>query len=157
MNHEEEIIRRVREAIKDRATWFYLLYKSFSKVLPPDQVEKQAREAIYQFGTLKGKKDVPGAGPEDWVSKHMAKGSGQVFESTILNEPDRSVQQMTLCPLVEAWKELGATAGEIDLLCDIAMEGDRGRADYHGISMEIPKRIGKGDSYCQLVLRKCKA
>ena len=54
---QEEIVKRVREAIKDRATWFALLYRSFSKVLPPKEVERAAREAIYQFGKLKGKKD----------------------------------------------------------------------------------------------------
>ena len=58
---------------------------------------------------------------------------------------------MTFCPLVEAWRELGCDPGEIDLLCDIAMEGDRGRAAYHGISSEITHRIAKGDMYCCLV------
>ena len=56
MTHEETI-KRVREAIKDRAVWFVLLYKSFSKVLPPKDVERACREAIYEFGRLKGKKD----------------------------------------------------------------------------------------------------
>ncbi len=153
---QEETIKRVREAIKDRATWFYLLYKSFSEVLPPEEVEKRAREAIYQFGVLKGKKDGKKISPEEWVDKHMAKGSGEVFESRIAKEADSSEQCMTFCPLVEAWKELGCTDKEIDLFCDIAMEGDRGRAEYHGIRWEIPKRLGKGDSYCQLILKKCK-
>ena len=54
---EEETIKRVREAIKDRAIWFALLYRSFSKVLPPREVEKACREAIYEFGKFKGKKD----------------------------------------------------------------------------------------------------
>ena len=54
---QEETVKRVREAIKDRATWFALLYRSYAKVLPPEEVERAAREAIYQFGRLKGKKD----------------------------------------------------------------------------------------------------
>ena len=152
---QEEAIKRVREAIKDRATWFALLYQSFSKILPPKEVEKMAREAIYQFGVLKGKKDGKKMSPEEWVDKHMTKGSGEVFESRIAKEADYSEQCMTFCPLVEAWKELGCTDKEIDLFCDIAMEGDRGRAEYHGIPWEIPKRLGKGDSYCQLILKKC--
>ena len=152
---KEETIKRVREAIKDRATWFALLYKSFSKVLPPREVEKACREAIYEFGKLKGKKDGKKITPEEWVEKHMSKGSGEVFESEIFKEEDYSEQRMTFCPLIEAWKELGCSREEIDLFCDIAMEGDRGRADYHGIPWEIPKRLGKGDSFCRLLLKKC--
>lgn len=155
MGITQETIEKVREAIKDRATWFVLLYRSFSKVLPPEEVERLAREAIYQFGTLKGKKDGRKITPDEWVEKHVAKGSGQIFQSEIIKEKDFSEQRMTFCPLVEAWKELGCSDEEIDLFCDIAMEGDRGRADYHGISMEIPKRMGKEDSFCQLILKKC--
>ena len=153
---DEETIKRVREAIKDRATWFALLYKSFSKALPSKQAEKLAREAIYQFGVLKGKKDGKKISPEEWVEKHMTKGSGEVFKSRIVKEADHSEQCMTFCPLIEAWMELGCTPEEVDLFCDIAMEGDRGRAEYHGIPWEIPKRLGKGDAYCQLILKKCR-
>ena len=152
---QEEIVKRVREAIKDRATWFALLYRSFSKVLPPKEVERAAREAIYQFGQLKGKKDGKKITPEEWVEKHMSKGSGEVFESKILKEKESSEQRMTFCPLVEAWKELGCSDAEIDLFCDVAMEGDRGRADYHGIPYEIQERLGKGASFCRFLLKKC--
>jgi hypothetical protein len=155
MTITQETVEMVREAIKDRATWFFLMYRSFSKVLPPNEVERLAREAIYQFGTLKGKKDGGKIAPHEWVEKHVAKGSGQVFQSKINKERDFSEQRMTFCPLVEAWKELGCSDEEIDLFCDIAMEGDRGRADYHGIAWDIPKRLGKGDSFCQLILKKC--
>jgi hypothetical protein len=30
------------------------------------------------------------------------------------------------------------------------MEGDRGRADAHGVRMELEERIGKGDLLCRL-------
>jgi hypothetical protein len=57
---------------------------------------------------------------------------------------------MKFCALVEAWKEMGCTPQEIDLFCDIAMEGDRGRADAHGVRMELEERIGHGDKFCNL-------
>ena len=155
--NQEETIKRVREAIKDRAIWFALLYRSFSKILSPRQVEKACREAIYEFGRLKGKKDGHKITPEQWVDRHMAKGSGAVFQSQIYKEKDYSEQRMTFCPLIEAWKELSCTDKEIDLFCDIAMEGDRGRADFHGIPFDMPKRLGKGDSYCSLLLKSCKS
>lgn len=49
----QEMIDKVRAAIKDRATWFALLYKSFKEALPEQQVEELARKAIYEFGRLK--------------------------------------------------------------------------------------------------------
>ncbi len=153
--NQKETVQRVRETIKDRATWFALLYRSFSKLLPPKETELAAREAIHEFGKLKGKKDGRKISPEEWVEKHMSKGSGEVFESQILKEKDYSEQRMTFCPLIEAWKELGCSREEIDLFCDIAMEGDRGRADYHGIPYEIRERLGKGDSFCRLLLKQC--
>jgi hypothetical protein len=45
---------------------------------------------------------------------------------------------------------MGCTPQEIELFCDIAMEGDRGRADAHGVRMELEERIARGNPYCQL-------
>jgi hypothetical protein len=154
MSHDDVIVDKVRRAIKDRALYLALLYRSFSKALPPDQVERLVREAIYEYGRIKGQGDAGKITPEEWVDKHVSKGSAAVFESRIVKEKDRCEQQMTYCPLVEAWKELGCSQEEIDLFCDIAMEVDRGRADYHSIPWEISERIGKGDSFCRLVLKK---
>lgn len=152
--NQDVVVEKVREAIKDRALYLALLYRSFSQALPPDQVEKLAREAIYEYGRLKGQRDGGKITPEEWVDRHVSKGSGAVFESRIVKEKDRCEQQMTYCPLLEAWKELGCSQEEIDLLCDIAMEVDRGRADYHGIPLAISERMGKGHPSCRLVLRK---
>jgi hypothetical protein len=148
------VVEKVRGAIRDRALYLALLYRSFSQALPPDQVERLAREAIYEYGRIKGQSDAGRTTPEEWVDKHISKGSGAVFESRIVKGEDCCEQQMTYCPLLEAWKELGCSQEEIDLFCDIAMEVDRGRADYHGIPWEIPERMGKGDSSCRLVLKK---
>lgn len=154
MSEDTVAVEKVRAAIKDRALYLALLYRSFSKALPSEQVEKLAREAIFEYGRVRGKKDSESMTPEKWVDHHMAKGSGAVFQSNIYKEADHCVQEMTYCPLMEAWRELGCSPEEMDLLCDIAMEVDRGRAAYHGLTVEMPERIGKGDPRCRLVLRK---
>lgn len=152
MHHGDLVVNKVRGAIEDRALYLALLYRSFARYFPADQVEKAAREAIFEYGRLKGQSDTEKMTPAKWVDHHVAKGSAAVFESRIVKEQGRSQQQMTYCPLVQAWKKLGCSPEEIDLLCDIAMEVDRGRAAYHGLNIEIPKRIGKGDPFCCLVL-----
>ena len=150
----DDVVEKVRQAVKDRGMYLALLYRSFSKALPPDTVEKLAREAIYEFGKIRGERDGGKISPEGWVEKHVSKGFSAVFKSNIVKEEECCQQQMTYCPLLEAWKELGCTKEEIDLLCDIAMEVDRGRADFHGIPLEIRERMGKGDPSCRLVLKK---
>lgn len=147
---QQEMIEKVRAAIKDRATWFALLYKSFSETFPEEEVEKLARKAIYEFGRLKAKKDPKDFNSEVWVQRHVEKGSALIFNSDVEVCEECAVQKMKFCALVEAWQEIGCTPEEIDLFCDIAMEGDRGRADAHGVRMTIEERIGKGDPYCSL-------
>ena len=147
------MIEKIRAAIKDRAIWFALLYKTFKSALPEDQVQKLARKAIFEFGLMKAKKDPEDFSPQAWVQKHVDKGSFEVFDSDIEIHEAYAVQQMKYCPLVEAWKEMGCSAQEIDLFCDIAMEGDRGRAAGHGVKMELDQTIGKGDAFCRLVIK----
>ena len=151
--NKNEMIEIVRGAIKDRATWFALLYKAFQEALPPEQVQALARKAIFEFGLMKAKKDPENFSPQAWVQKHVDKGSYEVFDSDIEIHGDHAVQQMKFCPLVEAWKEMGSSAEEIDLFCDSAMEGDRGRAAGHGVDMELNQTIGRGDACCRLVIK----
>lgn len=149
-DQKQEMIEKVRAAIKDRATWFALLYKSFKEALPEEKVEELARRAVYEFGRLKARKDPADFSPRAWVERHVDKGSALVFDSDVEILDNGAVQRMKYCALVEAWKELGCTDEEIGLFCDIAMEGDRGRADAHGVRMELEERIGKGDPFCNL-------
>ena len=148
----DDTVLRVRAAMKDRALYLALLLRSYSSAMPKDQAVELARHAIFELGQIKGRADPQAMTPEQWVDRHVAKGSAAVFESQIVKAEDRCEQIMTFCPLVEAWRELGCSVGEVDLLCDVAMAVDRGRAAYHGIRMELRERIGKGDAMCRLVL-----
>ncbi len=150
---KDEMIQKVRAAIQDRATWFALLFEEFSTVLPEEQVIELSRKAIHRFGLLKAKKDSEPFGAKEWVVRHKEKGSAAVFDSDIEYSDTSAVQRMKYCALVEAWKALGLSTEKIELLCDIAMEGDRGRADGHdGISMELQETIAKGCDFCNLVI-----
>jgi hypothetical protein len=55
---------------------------------------------------------------------------------------------------MEEWKAMGFDPKMQDLMCDIAMELDRERAAAHGIPCDIVERVGKGDSFCRVVLWK---
>ena len=148
----KEMIEKVRAAIKDRATWFALLYNGFKEVLPEEKVEEISRKAIFEFGKMKAKKDKLPFSHKEWVSKHESKGSALVFDSDIEIFGDHSIQKMKHCALVDAWKEMGLSSEDIAKLCDIAMEGDRGRAAAHGVHMELKETLGKGDNFCKLII-----
>ena len=152
---KDEMIRKIRAAIEDRATWFALLYEEFSKYIPEKEVERISRDAIYKYGLLKAGKDPDNFEPKKWVLRHKEKGSADVFSSEIEYNDDYAVQKMGYCPLVESWKKMGLSPDRVDLFCDIAMEGDRGRAAGHeGIIMELHDTIAKGCETCKLVIKK---
>jgi hypothetical protein len=148
--NQAEMIARLRAAIKDRATWFALLYRSFKKAFPAPDVERLARQAIFEFGRMKARNDPPDFSARAWVEKHVSTGSALVCDSDVEINAQGAVQRMKFSALVEAWREMGCSPEEIDLFCDIAMEGDRGRADAHGVRMELEERIARGNRYCQL-------
>ncbi len=87
------------------------------------------------------------------TSPCLARSLGALGKSADLVRSEGSCQQqMTHCPLVELWKEEGCTAEELKLLCDIAMEGDYGRAENNGLNLEIADTIARGGERCRLIL-----
>ncbi len=149
-----EKVLAVRAAIKDRATWFYFFYKGIEGRYGSDVAEDISREAVREFGRMKAANE-PSTSPKEWIQKHLDKGSGLVFGSKAsCPEEDPCLLEFTCCPLLDRWRELGASESEQDLLCDIAMDGDRAKAEALGMHVEIPDRMGKGDEKCRLVINK---
>ncbi len=152
---KEEMITKIRAAIKDRATWFALLYEEFCKELPEEKVIELSRKAITRYGYMKAAKDPEPFKAKDWVIRHKDKGSADVFDSDIEYNDTEATQRMKNCALVDAWKEMNYSPEKIDLFCDIAMDGDRGRAQGHdNIIMELHETIGKGCDFCRLVIKE---
>jgi len=149
---DADTIQRVRAAVKDRGLWFALLYRSFRDALPAAKAEELARKAIFEFGRMKAASDPAEFCSHAWVQRHKDKGSAEVFDSDIEIHDGYAVQRMKRCPLVDAWRELGCTPEEVVLFCDIAMEGDRGRAAAHGIRMELEETLARGDAFCRLTV-----
>jgi hypothetical protein len=65
---QKEMIDKVRAAIKDRATWFALLFRSFKEAFPEKDVERLARKAIFEFGRMKARNDPKDFSPAAWVA-----------------------------------------------------------------------------------------
>ena len=152
--HEELIVLEIRKAIEHRATWMYLLLQEARKRgLDWDDF---ARPAIRATGCLGGKKrrekmENPSS-MEEFATVFAGGTSRKVFEMEVLAaDEEKYYLDFHYCPLVSAWEKLGASPEEIEHLCDIAMEGDRGTADeFPAFEFSLGKTIARGDPVCQI-------
>lgn len=148
-------IKDLRDAIEHRATWFYFLIKEAKKRgLDYDF----ARDAIIGCGCFHGnnkytKTDDLSVFAPEFISDNVR----NIFEmDTTLTEEEFNIE-FHYCPLVSAWKKLTDDEEEIAMLCDIAMDGDRGIAStFPEFEFELGKTIAKGDNICEVCFRKGK-
>ena len=152
--HEEQVVQEVRKAIEHRATWMYLLLQEARKRgLDWDDF---ARPAIRATGCLSGQKrrekmENPGS-MEEFATVFGGGTSRKVFEMEVLAADEKRYHlDFHYCPLVSAWEKLGPSPKEIEHLCDIAMEGDRGTADeFPTFEFSLGKTIAQGHPVCQI-------
>ena len=152
--HEEILVREIRKAIEHRATWMYLLLKEArERGLDWDDF---ARPAVHATGCLGGQKrrekmEDPHSMAE-FTTVFAGGTSRKVFEMEVLAADDgKYYLDFHYCPLVNAWEKLGASPEEIEHLCDIAMDGDRGIADqFPAFEFSLGKTIAGGQAVCEI-------
>lgn len=146
-------VETLKQAIEHRATWFALLIEEAEK---RGLDAEFARDAICRCGVFHG------------MNKYPRTSDLSVFEGTFVNpllkevfqmEPERTDTSLKVsfhyCPLVEAWKKLGVPQEKMVLLCDIAMDGDRGVAStYEDLKFTLGKTIAQGNPTCEILFEK---
>ncbi|GAB4317526.1 MAG: hypothetical protein Kow0069_20330 [Promethearchaeota archaeon] len=152
-------VSAIRAAIGDRAAWLWYFFDELAAAQGREFAEAVCRAAVRRFGAWKAGRAREAAGeagvdPAAWVEQHARKGSAAVFESDWIVEADSATLKFNQCPLLERWVELGVPPADRDLLCDVAMEGDRAKAEALGLKLEIEERLGRGDRCCRLSLEK---
>jgi hypothetical protein len=148
-----ETTEAVRSAIEDRATYLFFLLKEMEAALGPEEAERLAGQAIYRYGQTKGQRMGSLATPADFIAHQMRPGRQEIFDKEAIDAGEtRGEIRFHYCPLVTAWKRLGATPEELSRLCDIAMQGDHGMISHTDMTLTLPRSIARGDPYCQLIL-----
>ncbi|MFZ3151977.1 MAG: L-2-amino-thiazoline-4-carboxylic acid hydrolase [Anaerolineaceae bacterium] len=154
---DDPLVNEVRSAIEHRATWMYFLMKEArDKGLEWDDF---ARRAIRNTGTIHGQRIHEGfeepTSLEDFEKIFGVGTSRKVFEMEVIQENDQAYQlDFHYCPLVTAWQKLGVSGEEIQHLCDIAMDGDRGiAANFPQVEFELGQTIAQGYPVCQLCFK----
>ena len=143
----------VRSAIEDRAMYLFFLLKEMEAAVGPEEAERLASQSVYRYGQVKGQRMGALDTPADFIAHQMRPGRQEIMEKEAIEATEaRGEIRFHYCPLVAAWKRLGATPEELSRLCDIAMQGDHGMISHTPVKLELPQSIARGDAYCQLIL-----
>ncbi|SMP56204.1 L-2-amino-thiazoline-4-carboxylic acid hydrolase [Anoxynatronum buryatiense] len=154
---EDDVTALLRGAIEHRATWMGLTYLAAKEA--GCDAEKITRAAIRKTGNIHGaniKKAMEnGESLVDFRHAFLTTHVINIFEMDIKElETENFKIEFNYCPLVSAWQKLGMDNETIDLLCDMAMDGDRGIAEVIGATFELGDTIAKGCATCKLHFSK---
>ncbi|MCQ2553771.1 MAG: L-2-amino-thiazoline-4-carboxylic acid hydrolase [Clostridia bacterium] len=142
-----------RAAIEQRAKWAGAFYRE-AKADGID-LEPIMRRAIYKIGVESGQaeaKKLDNLTAGSYGRYFCTKALHETFEKKILVDGEDHFEcSLNYCPLVKAWQKMGFSDEECALLCDIAMDGDRGIAEGLGLDFELKSTIARGDDCCHLV------
>lgn len=148
---DNEVVNGLRSAIEHRATWMGLMMKEAEVLGDP---ESFTRKAILKTGSFHGagiKERMVCEGIPCFEKAFLPENTKKIFEMDVKAcDEDKLEIEFHYCPLVEAWQKQGFTNEEIDLMCDCAMDGDRGIAAAHGYEFKLGKTIAKGDDICEV-------
>ena len=150
---DNECVNVRRAAIEQRGKWagaFYMEAKRQGIDLEPIM-----RKAIYNIGLEAGKEERKKFGDDlhaaDYGRCFCTKKYHETFEKAIINDqPDEFDCSLNYCPLVAAWQKMGLDDETCHLLCDIAMEGDRGIAEGLGLDFDLLSVKSAGAECCHL-------
>ncbi|RJP91504.1 MAG: elastase-1 [Desulfobacteraceae bacterium] len=150
------ILKAIRGTLEHRATWLYFLLKEAGK--KGVTWEDIGYPAVRACGNMHGRELIASGGTNSLkgLKKKLFTLPAQiVFEMKILESTGHKLSiDFGYCPLVAAWQKLGCNDEEIQRLCDIAMEGDRGIAESFGGKMELGGTIAAGHQKCQIRFTK---
>ncbi len=143
---------KVREQLEHRALWLSLLVEEAEKRgLDADDF---AAQAVKRCGLSQGADIIAKSKTKSLkgLRKVLFTKSAQiVFEMDVVEgTDDRLSIDFHYCPLVKAWQKQGLSDERIAQLCDIAMCGDRGIGEAHGVELDLPKTIARGDDCCAI-------
>lgn len=149
-----------RSQIEHRATWMGLIYDEMKK--EGLDAEGIIRRAIRRTGNIHGEGfKMQCADPADgnqfcevFLGTEDYVGPQSFGMDKICSDHDNVTVEFHYCALVNAWKKLGFDDETCALLCDVAMDGDRGIAEAMGMTLDLTDTIAKGYETCKLHFHK---
>ena len=149
---DDAMVNNVRKAIEHRATWMGLILDEAAK--KGWDYEQIGRAAVKATGCMHGEGICGrkcGDTLPDFQKAFLDELGQKLFEMDISACDEEKLEvEFHYCALVNAWKKLGFSDERIELLCDIAMDGDRGIAEANGLDFKLGKTIAQGYDICEV-------
>lgn len=143
--NDDDHIVDYRSAIEHRATWMYLLIEEAKKRgLDPEF----ARDAIYNCGCFHMSTKPETDDLKEYCDNIFTDIGRKTFEQEVDITEDEYKVTFNYCPLVSAWQKQTNDDEYIDLLCDMAMEGDRGLFSDPRFEFHLDQTIAQGCDSC---------
>lgn len=153
---DNELITGLRGAIEHRATWMGMMMVEAEK--EGHDAESFTRKAILNCGGFHGNNIMDkqvGEGIPEFEKVFLPENTKKVFEMDVKTcDEDKLEVEFNYCPLVNAWVKQGYSEEQIKLMCDCAMDGDRGIAKACGYEFSLGKTIAAGDDVCEIKFSK---
>ena len=156
-NPVDEAAEVNRAQIEHRATWMGLIYDEMKKA--GLDAEAIVRRAIKRCGRMHGenfrKSGVDPNNCADFRTHFLSDLVVKTFNMhPVTADRDNLKTEFHYCALVSAWQKLGFDDKTCELLCDMAMDGDRGIAETMGFKFDLGDTIAKACSDCKLHFHK---
>ena len=143
-----------RAAIEHRGKWAAAFYQEAKE--QGIDLEPIMRSAIRKVGLKAGekeKKDFEGKelNAETYAKYFTGKAYSDTFEKKLVSaNEDEAVVTLNYCALLKAWQDMGMSDEECAMMCEIAMEGDRGIAEGVGLDFDLEGSLADGCECCTL-------
>lgn len=152
----EKDVQLVRGAIEQRAAWLGLMYEEARNQGKEKEFEAIARKAISKCGCVRAMgfdKVMKDHSLAEYKKAWLNENNTRFFEMEIVEDTEEALRlHFHHCPLVSGWVKQGFCDEDVEILCDIAMDGDRGMAlpFEDEFKFELGKTIAQGNDVCEL-------
>ena len=154
---DDPVVNVRRAAIEHRGKWAAAFYQEAQE--QGIDLEPIMRSAIRKVGLKSGakeKKDFEGKelNAETYAKYFTGKAYSDTFEKKLVSaNEDEAVVTLNYCALLKAWQDMGLSDEECAMMCQIAMEGDRGIAEGVGLDFDLEGSLADGCECCTLRYR----
>lgn len=156
-NKVDLVVETNRKQINHRATWMGLFYDEMIKA--GIDAEPIMRRAITRRGEMDGKRIKAACkNPNDareFRDAFLDKIGRETFNMDGIEATEETLNaSFHYCALLDAWQKLGFDDATCELLCDMAMDGDRAIAKEMGMELDLPGTLANGCKTCELRFHK---
>lgn len=151
---QDRLSQEIRYDNELRGLSYYMLVKYATK--HGLDAETFARGGVRKIGQYNRFKNPPTESIPDFIGNLFGETFIKQFRPELVELSDEeSITHFHYCPMAGAWLKLTDDEDYLSLICDCAMDVERGNFDkYETIGFDLQKGICKGDDICRIRLYK---